>query len=162
MLVNLLKTNERTQVIDYCFQRYGVDPTYWDHLHFIKTKDALWIVNASMLEFAHNSTNEFESLGLRCFSGSSFPYKITDGFVKIFADKITKGHLLLNQDEALSMLRGKTLIDPKWIQMAIDGYVLLFYEGTFIGIGLKKGDHLISQIPKSLRSQLGKNLEIRN
>jgi len=162
MLVNLLSPNDKAEVISYCFLRYGVDPIYWNNLHCIKTKDALWVVNSQMLEFSHYTNCQFESMGLRCFSGNSFPYKITDGFVKLFSKHIYKGQLEINHIQALSVLRGETIHDESFLSQSMQGYVLLYFGSTYIGIGLKKGDQLISQIPKSLRSQLGKNLEIRD
>lgn len=162
MLVNLLSPHEKAEVISYCFHRYGVETNCWDNLHCIKTKDALWGINSQMLAFSQNTNCYFESMGTRCFSGRSFPYKITDGFVKLFFKHINKGQLELNQLQVLSMLRGETINDESLNQKTLNGYVILYYGRTYIGIGLKKGDQLISQIPKSFRSQLGKKLEIRN
>jgi len=115
-----------------------------------------------MLEFSQKTNCQFESMGLRCFSGGSFPYKITDGFVKLFSKHIHKGKLEVNHLEALSMLRGETIHDESLNQNPMNGYLLLYFGSSYIGVGLKKGDQLISQIPKSLRSQLGKKLEIRD
>ncbi len=162
MLVNSLNEAEKKQIIDYCFHRYGLNRELWDSRVLIKTKDAIWVINKEMYKFALHSDVEFESLGLRCFSGQEFPYKITDGIYKIFGDEIKKGCLLLDKDAAISMLRGESLRKSEWGDYSFDGYVLLFLGKVFIGIGLKKGDLLTSQIPKSLRSQLGKNLEIRD
>ncbi len=163
MLVNLLNEADKKEVIDYCHRRYALEPHVWRDKHLVKTKDALWVINSEMLDFAQSSKVEFESLGLRCFSGGEFPYKITDGFYKLFQNKIKKGRLLI-QDEGWvrSLLKGESLTHKEWAEDPFDGYVLLFYGQLFFGIGLKKGDHLTSQIPKSFRSQLGKNLEIRN
>lgn len=162
MLVNSLNEIDKKQLIDYCYNRYGVKKSLWLDKEVIKTKDALWLINSSMLSFASETQVEFESMGLRCFSGKEFPYKITDGFYKTFGDAVTKGLLSLEKESARSMLKGETLSRAVWGDIAFDGYVLLFYGSTFLGIGLKKGDQVTSQIPKTLRSQLGKNLEIRD
>ena len=162
MLVNLLSVDEYQDLKDYCLHRYGVPLEAWANYLLVKTKDALWLINNSMFDFYKDGSIQYESAGLRCFSGSQFPYKITNGFYSVFREKITKRCLSVEQEDARELLKGGAIDMVERYDLPYDGYVLLFIGDTFFGIGLKKGDHLISQIPKSFRSQLGKNLEIRN
>lgn len=162
MSVNLLKNDELAQLKEYCLKHYGLNYEVWAEVSAIKTKDAIWLVNHQAEAFlCHEGVNEeYESIGLRCFSGVCFPYKITDGFVKIFDNEIKKKKLNLKESQARAMLKGESI--PYEEVVGHDGYNLLFIGNTYLGIGLKKGDQLISQIPKALRSQLAKDLEIRN
>jgi len=162
MLVNLLNDDEYQKLKDYCFHRYGVPIEAWSNYLLVKTKDALWLISRSMYDFSKDSSIDYESTGLRCFSGAQFPYKITNGFYSVFREGITKRRLKIEIEDARELLKGGAVDLDERYDLPYDGYVLLFSGDTFFGIGLKKGDHLISQIPKSFRSQLGKNLEIRN
>ena len=162
MLVNLLNEADKSEVISYCSRLYGIDVKAWDNRELVKTKDALWLISSDILEFTNSTDIEFESLGMRCFSGASFPYKVTDGLYKVFKGSIQKRKLPVLKEQALKLLKGEEIELDKGEEYPFDGYVFLFYGETYFGIALKKGDLLISQIPKSFRSQLAKDLEIRD
>ncbi len=158
MLVNLLNESESLEIYNYCKRLYGLNLECWNDKLLLKTKDALWLINKEMHEFASMNEVEFESLGIRCFSGSEYPYKITDGFFKVFREDIKKRRMEVTHNQTQKLLKGEELILENGLELPFDGYVLLFYKQLFFGIGLKKGDLLISQIPKSCRSQHAKDL----
>ena len=162
MLVNLLNEADKLEVISYCSRLYGIKEGAWQDRELVKTKDALWLISNDILSFLEDTEIEFESLGIRCFSGAEFPYKVTDGLYKVFKENILKRKLRVEKDEALKLLKGEEIILNKSLELPFDGYVFLIYGDTYFGIALKKGDQLISQIPKSFRSQLAKDLEIRD
>lgn len=145
---------------------YGIHDDEWEQLRVCKTKDALWVSTLSCYEFAVRQNDEMleniESVGLRCFSGREFPYKITNAFYQLFKEKITKNTLELDAAQTRKMIFPEDIeLDEKFAQ-DMNGYYLCFFKGQFIGIGLKVRSILKSQIPKAFRVQISKKLEFRD
>ena len=166
MLPSLLSPKEMSDLIDYCRELYGIQDHEWEELRVCKTKDALWVSTLLCYEFAVKQTDDavesIESMGLRCFSGREFPYKITNAFYQLFQGKITKNILELDAAQTRKMIFPEDIeLDEKFTHDK-NGYYLCFFKGQFIGIGLKVRSILKSQIPKAFRVQISKKLEFRD
>ncbi len=157
---DLLSLNERTEVIDYCSKRYGLAATHWEKYELRKSSDAIWAMPVELRLFVEgHSSGAWETAGMRIFSGRKFPYKITSSFSSLFGHFLTKGLLIVSGDQA------KQLIFEKQIEIQDegeieDGYLVLRYGALFLGVGLKRGFKIESQIPKKLVNQLSSKLEL--
>jgi len=161
-LLNLLNATERQEIVDYCQDRYAVDPVLWEDLVLKKSSEAVWAFPVELNKFllAH-ALEEAETSGLRILSGKSFPYKITDSFLALFRSAISKGIIELKGDQVGGLLFDKS-IELEGEHPSIEGYVILKYRGYFLGVGLKRGSKIESQIPKKLTNQLSSKLEFRD
>lgn len=155
----LLNGSEREEIINYCDRLYGVCADDWDGITLMKSSESIWAIPDVVHEFLQiNCLDAAETSGMRIFSGKKFPYKITDAFIGRFFKVIKKGTLCLSGSELKKILFEKEIVleSEKDLQ---NGYVILKYDGIFIGVGLKRGLVITSQVPKKLTNQLSPKLE---
>lgn len=157
----VLGDTQRAEHLQYCLERYGVEPTFWDTWDLVKRKEGLWIFprgSFSELQTLKGELRE-ESSGLRLFSGSSFPYKVTHQFGLFCKDVIQKGWVDINEDNGLKVLRREELPSLS-STLTHPGYYLARVEGQFVGIVLLSQGQWVSQVPKSLKAQLPQSLRL--
>ena len=116
---------------------------------FIKRKNSLWLIKKYMLAVETSS----ETMGLRIFSGDSYPYKPTTAFFCFFEKYITKGFIELNDKDCKDMIFRRDMT----IDSHHKGYIGLKNKSYFFGVGLAKAGVLVSQVPKKIANQLSAN-----
>ncbi len=156
---SLLKEEDRAQLIHYLFDRYGITEAFWGSWDFIKRKEGLWLFPRGSYELGHQGAEE--SAGLRLFSGTEFPYKVTHQFGLFCQGVIKKGTIDADHESAVKLLKREVDLDFV-TQETRPGYYLIQFEGKFVGVALLSRGKWTSQVPKSLKAQLPQNLSIRN
>lgn len=150
MSQKLLSSNSYLEIINRCEKFYGLSPNIWKGFKLIQTSSALWIINNKISEVLDK--HNYDTAGLRIFSGDKAPYKPTFAFFSFFNKEITKGYIELSDEEANSFIHRENIILNKELQ----GYHGVKNRGLFVGVGLGKGNVLLSQVPKKIGNQMTK------
>lgn len=164
MWPSLLNTEEREQILHYCFECYGVSKGSWQNYDLFKRKEGLWIAPIGTKDkwldvYQDGERLPPEGIGLRVLSGKSFPYKITASFYQVFKEQITKRLIELSEEQSLALIHRKEIKNLTCEELVF-GYYIGVYKNRFIGILLLGKEGWISQVPKSFSSQISLSLKL--
>lgn len=161
-MLNLLNNSEQQEIIDYCSSKYGLTPSHWEKFEMRKSSEAIWIAPKELGIFlSEQAIGDCETAGTRIFSGKKFPYKITDSFISLFGESLNSGVIELRGEQVKKLLFKKEIILEDEYR-GLEGYVVIKFKDYFVGVGLKRGSKIDSQIPKKLVNQLSEKLELRD
>ncbi len=136
---------EIKKLLNYLREYYGIERRVFDDKIF-KMSKGVWILSQEMENF--EVPHSFRE-GLRIVRFYKEEYKLTTNAAQILFPYIKKNiYEIKEKQEALKILKG---LDIKIDVNESDGFKILTYEGICLGTGVKRGDRLKSQIPKSRR-----------
>lgn len=128
--------------------RFGIPENLFDDYFLFKKKGSWWLLRKSSLI---NSVIRLDvvRVGLRAFGKIGRFIKPTTRFIQIFGQRATRARFELDEKGFRNVSSGAAF--P--IKMALDdGYVILFFQGQPLGLGLLLNKMLLPQIPhKELR-----------
>lgn len=147
---SLLSTDELNYVLEYLYDRFGIDKKYFDSYLMLKTKRVIWCISKDHYDLIDH-THRIESIGLRILSGRLFnsePLKPTTYFAQILNHVVTKNIYDINSDQ-LKRYLNREMIDSDL--KTGRGYVFLRYHQLIVGLGFYNGNGAISShYPKKL------------
>lgn len=116
----------------------------FDHYLIYKKKKSWWILRESdFIQKAH--TLKSRIIGLKAFQEISTYLKPTTRFIQVFGHNANKAVYSINAKDLKLLLSGEPLhADP----LIDNGYVILRFEGSSLGLGLLINGKIKSQIPK--------------
>jgi len=140
----LAKKPERKYLFSYLKGRFGIGEEVFDHYLIYKKKKSWWILRESdFIQKAH--TLKSRIIGLKAFQEISTYLKPTTRFIQVFGHNANKAVYSINAKDLKLLLSGEPLhADP----LIDNGYVILRFEGSSLGLGLLINGKIKSQIPK--------------
>ncbi len=142
----LKKSNsEIIKFLNYLRDYFGIDKKIFDDKIF-KISKGIWLLSKEMQDFG--IPHSFRE-GLRMARFYKNEYKLTTNASQVLFPYIKKNiYEIKNEEDALKVLKG---LDIKADMNESDGFKVLVYDGICLGMGVKRGEKLKSQIPKSRR-----------
>ncbi|MEN3046787.1 MAG: NOL1/NOP2/sun family putative RNA methylase [Candidatus Hydrothermales bacterium] len=139
------KDSEIFKLLKFLESYFGVDTSYFDDKIFKFSKD-IWLLSEDFERF--EIPHSFRE-GIRIVRLHKEKYKLTTSFAQILFPLIKRNiYEIKNPSDALKVLKGFEIYLDNGEE---DGYKILVYDGICLGVGVKIGNKLKSQIPKSRR-----------
>jgi NOL1/NOP2/fmu family ribosome biogenesis protein len=146
-----LDPETRREILHYFEERFGIEGEEFARVEFIERGIHIWCVSRSPV-FWEPEQWRIETPGIRLVRRTNFGFKPTTFGLQIVGRRAIRNVVVLPALEAIRFARGATLqgsfdVTPGYVVVRIDEFVL--------GCGLyKRGGYLISQIPKSVRTEV--------
>ncbi len=137
--------SEIKRFLKFLYEYFGVEEFFFDDKVF-KLKGDIWVLTEDFEKF--EVPHSFRE-GMRVARLRGNEYKLTTNFVQLIFPFIKKNiYEIKNPDDALKILKG---FDIDCFENVEDGFKVLLYDNICLGIGVKRGNKIKSQIPKSRR-----------
>ena len=136
---------ERSAIIDYLKDRYGIEKRVFRNFEFLKHGKKIWIATKGI---EHSLNLRVESIGLMFMRIEKNKIKLSTNAAQLFGKFAKKNVVELDDKSLYEALRG---LDLSLESNAEDGYVLLKYKDDIIGVGQKRGKFIKNMIPKAKR-----------
>jgi NOL1/NOP2/fmu family ribosome biogenesis protein len=128
-------------------ERFGIDPGYFRSYHLFTRRNDVW---CSSRQAGEVELPQIVRRGLRIARVFEHSVRPTTNAAQLFGHLVRKNRLELDEHETRLFLAGKTQ-EIKVAEGVTEGFVVAFYKGYALGIGLLKKDKLKSQVPRSRR-----------
>ncbi|MEN3044466.1 MAG: NOL1/NOP2/sun family putative RNA methylase [Candidatus Hydrothermales bacterium] len=139
------KDYEISKFLKFLESYFGIDTSYFDDKIF-KFSNDIWLLSEDFERF--EVPHSFRE-GMRIARLHKDEYKLTTNSAQILFPLIRKNvYEIKNSSDALKVLKGSEIYLNKNEE---DGYKILVYDSICLGVGVKRGSKLKSQIPKSRR-----------
>ena len=137
--------SEVIKFLNYLRDYFGIEKEVFEDRIF-KISKGIWLLSKEMENF--EIPHSFRE-GLRIARFYKHEYKLTTNAAQILFPYIKRNiYEIKNEEDARKVLKG---LDIKADINEKDGFKVLVYDGICLGMGVKRGEKLKSQIPKSRR-----------
>ncbi|MDZ7695990.1 MAG: hypothetical protein U5R49_03350 [Deltaproteobacteria bacterium] len=139
------RSDERTFLLGYLTERFGIPSRVFDHHIFFRRKRA-WFLMQRSRQLASVSHLKISKAGLRSFQKVGAFIKPTTRFIQIFGHHATKGRYQLNHEQLRRLISGNEIE----VDLGLDkGYVILTLGlNRILGLGFFINRCIRSQLPK--------------
>lgn len=128
-------------------ERFGIDPGYFTPYRLYLRKNQMWCCTP---EAGKASFPRIQRRGLRLARVFENAVRPTTNAIQLFGHLVKRSRLELTEAEQRRFIAGKTQ-EVEVPEEVTEGFVVAFYEGRALGIGLLKKNKLKSQVPRSRR-----------
>ncbi|MBA7596588.1 hypothetical protein ES703_03566 [subsurface metagenome] len=139
-------------------ERFGIDPDYFRSYHLFARRNDVWCCTHQAGEV---KLPRIVRRGLRIARVFEHSVRPTTNAAQLFGHLVKRNRIELSEHETRLFLAGKTqdIHLPEGeggecvtgVTGVTGGFVVAFYKGFALGIGLLKGKKLKSQVPRSRR-----------
>ena len=136
--------DERDLILAYLWERFGIPKIAFDEYLIYGKKKSWWLLTGSEC-LLKASTFKTSVVGLRSFQRVGAFIKPTTRFIQVFGPLAKKAMFELGQETLQKLLRGGRFVYPDDLD---NGYIILFFEGHALGLGLLIDGMLRSQLPQ--------------
>lgn len=136
--------SEIKRFLKFLYEYFGVEEVYFEDKIF-KLKGDIWLLSEDFEKF--EVPHSFRE-GMRIARHYNDGYKLTTNFVQLVFPFIKKNiYEIKNSEDAIKILKG---LDIE-VSEKEEGFKVLLYDSICLGMGVKRGNKIKSQIPKSRR-----------
>ena len=125
-------------------RRFGISENVFEGYLLLKRQRSWWLlIDSPFLQPA--SRLKVVRAGLRAFQQIGKFVKPSTRMIQVFGSLATKARVEIDEVQLETLVRG----EPLHTQLEIeDGYVILFFSGHILGLGLFIEGKILSQIPR--------------
>ncbi|GAB4263348.1 MAG: hypothetical protein Kow0092_14180 [Deferrisomatales bacterium] len=143
-----LSPEERGRALGYLAERFGIAAEAFAGHHLIRRGEYLYAVRREAEEACARLQWVAAGLKLLRVTGSGGFRPATRG-IQVFGRWATRNTRDLSGEELRDLLEGRSLPAP-----GLDGFVLLFWGGAPVGVGLVRAGRLVGQLPRAVTEHL--------
>ncbi|MBN1903718.1 MAG: hypothetical protein JW927_01335 [Deltaproteobacteria bacterium] len=128
----MAKEDERIGLLSYMYERFGIKKELFDDYLIFSKKRTFWFLRKSRF-ISEVSHLKIKRLGIKAFQEVGSFMKPTTRFIQYFGVHATKALLIIDEKQLRQLIDGDFLPFNNELE---NGYVILFFKGEVLGLGL--------------------------
>lgn len=141
----MAEEDEHRRILTYMEERFGILPAVFEDYLVFRRKNT-WRMLKKCEHMDKAAQLKVEAVGIKAFHRIRNFIKPTTRLIQMFGRHAVKSRITLTKEALDSLARGERLPVEAPTE---NGYIILFYRGHALGLGLVVNGVLQSQIPKS-------------
>ncbi len=141
----MAEEDEHRRILAYMEERFGIPPAVFEDYLVFRRKNT-WRMLKKSKHMDKAAQLKVEAAGIKAFHRIRNFIKPTTRLIQMFGRHAVKSRITLTKHALDSLVRGERLPVEAHTE---NGYIILFFRGHALGLGLLVNGALQSQIPKS-------------